>query len=123
MLRTLPKRVRAAVTAFRNPGPSVGEQAADRLTANITVDEDAMRDIVERTLADAFRQFDAPDVDHRTEGHLHPEIVEQFTDAVRDEIYPVDEDALVSRIVVDAVNEVTVYWDETKQVEDGAAEA
>jgi hypothetical protein len=114
-MRTLIDRLRAAAEAFRNPDKTLGKHFAPRV--GVTIDEGRMRSVVEGMFADAFEQFDAPDTDHKTHGYIDTDRVAELSDDVAERIHGVPDDALVQRIVIDAVNDVTVYYDEPKTVD------
>lgn len=117
-MRTLSKRVRSAIEAFRDPSKTDEPTFGPRM--RVTIDDDRMRDMLRSMLADAFEQFDAPDTEHKTHGYIDAERVGEISDDVVDRIHGVPEDALVQRIVIDAVNDVTVYYDERRSVERNA---
>lgn len=99
-------RFRAAVDAFRDPSTT-----DKTISTTVEMDEDKMRNVVEGTLADAFRQFDAPDVDAKVSGLVDPYTAELIGDLVRKDTPDVPDDARVQRIVLDAPDEATVYFD------------
>lgn len=105
-MRTLLDRLRAAVEAFRDPSKTDGLRGV----MGFEVTRDQMNDVVEANLAEAFRQFDAPDDAAEATGVIDPDVSGDVADAVVEELPHVPDDAKVARVVLDAPNEVRVYY-------------